>query len=331
MNRVSASKIVALRVAKARAKGRGKGSDGDQVDLFEAEGGRKYSRQYRRSKEKELQSKGKGGGPKVFGKARFSSRSEAGRYAANMRWQGQGEQESAGSDTIAARDIKSPKITQIKYGSINSIGEGTYESDRSKIENYLDELKSVGERILGVQGFKEKFGRTVTSIQDELEDNSRILAGSPLNELARANNLQADLAQLEPRLNVISDKRPLGRDRSMTDNDLNDDGEDIASLRETYANDIVTDFADLPNGGFRETVIRSFIDRQANSFYEEPGRSRGPYDRPVSRMDDKQYAKARAHALKGRLDNGPSLLDEYWDDNESDFWDEYDSVLENDK
>lgn len=88
MNRVSASKIVALRVAKARAKGRGKGSDGDQVDLFEAEGGRKYSRQYRRSKEKELQAKGKGGGPKVFGKARFSSRSEAGRYAANMRWRG---------------------------------------------------------------------------------------------------------------------------------------------------------------------------------------------------------------------------------------------------
>ena len=97
MDKVSASKIVALRVAKVRAKGRGKGSDGDQVDLFEAEGGRKYSRQYQRSKEKELQSKGKGGGSKVFGKARFSSRSEAGRYAANMRWKGQGQAASAGS------------------------------------------------------------------------------------------------------------------------------------------------------------------------------------------------------------------------------------------
>lgn len=86
MNRVSASKIVALRVAKARAES--KKADDSQIDLFELEGGRRYSRQYRRSKEKELRAKVKGGGPKVLGKAQFASRSEAGRYAANMRWAG---------------------------------------------------------------------------------------------------------------------------------------------------------------------------------------------------------------------------------------------------
>ena len=175
-------------------------------------------------------------------------RSAAGRYAANQRWQGQGKQESAGPDTIAARDIKSPKITQIKYGSINSIGEGTYESDRSKIENYLDELKSVGERILGVQGFKEKFGRTVTSIQDELEDNSRILAGSPLNELARANNLQADLAQLEPRFNVISDERPLARDKANAKSIVKDFKDRLKLLSET------------PSGRVPKNKIREAVD-----------------------------------------------------------------------
>lgn len=100
MNRVSASKIVALRVAKARAES--KKADDSQIDLFELEGGRRYSRQYRRSKEKELRAKVKGGGPKVLGKARFSSRSEAGRYAANMRWRGRtGDL----TDTLA-RDFK---------------------------------------------------------------------------------------------------------------------------------------------------------------------------------------------------------------------------------
>lgn len=58
MDRLSASKVVALRVAKARAKG----SDDGQLDLFMVD--------------------------EELGKARFSSRSEAGRYAANMRWRG---------------------------------------------------------------------------------------------------------------------------------------------------------------------------------------------------------------------------------------------------
>lgn len=58
MDRVSASNLVALRVAKARAKG----SDDGQLDLFMVD--------------------------EELDKARFSSRSEAGRYAANMRWRG---------------------------------------------------------------------------------------------------------------------------------------------------------------------------------------------------------------------------------------------------
>jgi hypothetical protein len=263
-------------VAKARAKrfaGSKKGDGDSQLDLFEDEGGRRYSRQYVRSTIEELRAKRKGGGPKVMGKARFSSRSEAGRYAANMRWRGR----TGDLTDTNARDFA-------QFGELSA-----------------KQLKEVAARAKDLA----RTGLVVTP-EAYYKDN------------AQSFNFPVPGFQGK-------------RDRSMTDNDLNDDGEDIASLRENYANDIVTDFADLPDGGFRETVIQSFIDRQANSFYEEPGRSRGPYDRPVSRMDDKQYAKARAYALKGRLDNGPSLLDEYWDDNESDFWDEYDSVLEGDK
>ena len=79
----------------------------------------------------------------------------------------------------------------------------------------------------------------------------------------------------------------------------------------------------MPKGGFREQVIGAFIDAKAAGYYDEPGRLKGPYDRPSSQMTDKGYAKARARALKGNMDNSPSDLDEYWDDNSSVFWDEY--------
>jgi hypothetical protein len=86
MDKVSASKIVGLRVAKAKARAKGFGGskkgDGDsQLDLFEVEGG--------------------GRGVLVKGK-NFASRSEAGRYAANMRWRGR----SAGLKDSVARDYK---------------------------------------------------------------------------------------------------------------------------------------------------------------------------------------------------------------------------------
>ena len=108
MDKVSASKIVGLRVAKAKARAKGFGGskkgDGDsQLDLFEAEGGRRYSRQYVRSNEEELRRKRKGGGKGVLVKGKnFASRSEAGRYAANMRWRGH----SAGLKDSVARDYK---------------------------------------------------------------------------------------------------------------------------------------------------------------------------------------------------------------------------------
>jgi hypothetical protein len=169
-------------------------------------------------------------------KASFGGdRSEAGRYAANQRWQGQGKQESAGPKTVGISDIKIPKITQIKDGSIDSISEGSYESDQSKIENYLDELKSAGEKLLGVEGFKEKFGRTVTRIKDDLEEGFWRRSGSPLNEFAGAKKLQEDLAQLETQANA---DRPLARDKANAESIVKGFKERLKRLSETPSGNI---------------------------------------------------------------------------------------------
>jgi hypothetical protein len=158
------------------------------------------------------------------GKAQFASRSEAGRYAANMRWKGQGEKNMATGSTPTS----------------------------SKAPALVDRL------------------------------------------------------------------------RDIVDNNVNDNGDSVDDLNKRYwEGDEYIPFEDLPQGGFREQVIAAFIDAKAAGYYDEPGRLRGPYDRPSNKMTDKGYAKARAHALKGNRDNSPSDLDEYWDDNSSVFWDEY--------
>lgn len=124
-----------------------------------------------------------------------------------------------------------------------------------------------------------------------------------------------------------SSKSPalVDRLRDIVDNNVNDNGDSIDDLNRRYwEDDEYIPFEELPQGGFREQVIAAFIDAKAwANYYQEPGRLKGPYDRPAREMTDKGYAKARAHALAGNMDNSPSELDKYWDDNSSVHWDEY--------
>lgn len=201
----------------------------------------------------------------------FSSRSEAGRYAANMRWRGR-----HGDLTIQSeRDFAT-------YGELTA-------AQKKKVAR---EAKEMGDKT-GLNVAPETYYR---------ENPSNFGIKPP--------------AYKAPAL--------VDRLRDITDNNVNDNGESLDDLNSRYQNDSeYIPFEELPQGGFREDVIAAFIDRKAANYYDEPGRLKGPYDRPSSEMTDKGYAKARAHALKGTRDNSPSELDEYWDDNSSIFWDEY--------
>ena len=201
----------------------------------------------------------------------FSSRSEAGRYAANMRWRG-------------------------RTGDLVD----TTARDYATFDELTAEQKKQVERDVEEQG------------------NSTGLWQSPEYHY----KLFASNYDFKP----PAYKAPGGvdRGRDILDNETNDNGDSIDDLNSRYQNDNeYIPFEDLPNGGFREEVIAAFIDAKAAGYYDEPGRLKGPYDRPSNKMTDKGYAKARAHALKGNMDNSPSDLDEYWDDNSSVFWDEY--------
>lgn len=195
-------------------------------------------------------------------KASFGSRSEAGRYAANMRWQGQGAV-ARYSDLTSDQEKQVQDAEAAHYQSTNQ---------RSSTEDFYANHAAEF-------GFKA--------------DAKQVLGG-------------------------------VDRGRDILDNETNDNGDSIADLNSRYQNDNeYIAFEDLPKGGFREQVIGAFIDAKAAGYYDEPGRLKGPYDRPSSQMTDKGYAKARAHALKGNMDNSPSDLDEYWDDNASVYWDEF--------
>lgn len=201
----------------------------------------------------------------------FSSRSEAGRYAANMRWRGR-----HGDLTIQSeRD----------YATYDELTPG----QKKEVERSAQELGD----SMGLHMSAETYYR----------DNPSFFDFKPPAYKAPA---------LVDRL------------RDVLDNNVNDNGESLDDLNSRYQNDNeYIPFEELPKGGFREQVIAAFIDAKAAGYYDEPGRLRGPYDRPSNKMTDKGYAKARAHALKGNMDNSPSDLDEYWDDNSSIFWDEY--------
>jgi hypothetical protein len=224
------------------------------------------------------------------------------------------------------------KVKQIQYPGINSsrdeVSEETYEQAEMQIEGYLYQLKEVGTEILGEEGFERQFGKEVESIKDNMRDGrfqSRRFI--PHDEIERAGKLQDQLAEAVSKLEKPSaGKSPalVDRLRDIEDNNVNDNGDSIDDLNRRYwEGDEYIPFEELPKGGFREQVIAAFIDAKAAGYYDEPGRLRGPYDRPSNKMTDKGYAKARAHALKGNMDNSPSDLDEYWDDNSSIFWDEY--------
>jgi len=293
-----ASTVVRIKTEMRKASAKPK-KDNSQADLFEDEGGRRYSRAYRRSKEKELQAKRKSGGPKVMGKAQFASRSEAGRYAANMRWKGQGAKTptaSAGSKTPKQKYDFSPQDYKMVRDAMPQLSA----ADAKKLTQHLLDNNA--------------FGDTSEMSNQEMSNEFALYLDDALGGGGSS-------ASSEPK-----GKAPalVDRLRDITDNNVNDNGESLDDLNSRYQNDNeYIPFEELPQGGFREDVIAAFIDRKAANYYDEPGRLKGPYDRPSSQMTDKGYAKARAHALKGTRDNSPSELDEYWDDNSSIFWDEY--------
>jgi hypothetical protein len=206
----------------------------------------------------------------------FSSRSEAGRYAANMRWRGR----TGDLTTQSERDYAT-------YGELTA-------EQATEVERRADEMyQSTGLYVNPVNYYS---------------DNPSFFDFKP-----------------------PAYKAPGGvdRGRDILDNETNDNGDSVDDLNSRYwEGDEYIPFEELPKGGFREQVIAAFIDAKAAGYYDEPGRLRGPYDRPSNKMTDKGYAKARAHALKGNMDNSPSDLDEYWDDNSSIFWDEYAGITD---
>jgi hypothetical protein len=232
------------------------------------------------------------------GKAQFASRSEAGRYAANMRWKGQGQSTaaSAGSKTPKQKYDFSPQDYKMVRDAMPQLSA----ADAKKLTQYLLDNNA--------------FGDTSEMSNQEMSNEFALYLNDALGGGSSS-------ASSEPR-----GKSPSGLDRGrdILDNDTNDAGDTIDDLNSRYQNDNeYIAFEDLPKGGFREQVIAAFIDQKAAGYYDEPGRLKGPYDRPSYKMTDKGYAKARAHALRGHPDGRESDLEDYWDDNSSIFWDEY--------
>lgn len=110
--------------------------------------------------------------------------------------------------------------------------------------------------------------------------------------------------------------------RELLDNDKNSDGASLDDLAKQYGENFVVEFDELPEGGFRESVISSFIDSNA-------GRDMWPYSKSSSEMTDKEYADARALVLRGPRDNSPSMLDEYWGENADQFFGDYNTEVDN--
>tara|TARA_B110000503_G_scaffold141880_1_gene236838 strand:+ start:2567 stop:3253 length:687 start_codon:yes stop_codon:yes gene_type:complete len=203
-------------------------------------------------------------------KASFASRSEAGRYAANMRWKGQGTV-ARYSDLTSDQEKQVQDAEAAHYQSTNQ---------RSSTEDFYANHAAEF-------GFKA--------------DAKQVLGG-------------------------------VDRGRDILDNETNDNGDSIADLNSRYQNDDeAIPFEDLPSGGFREQVIRDFIDFEHTNYWDESSRLSGPYDRYSYEMTPKGYAKARAHALKGSMDGRGNALEDYWDNNSSVHWDEFNETLEANK
>jgi hypothetical protein len=229
----------------------------------------------------------------------FASRSEAGRYAANMRWKGQGQNTpttGAGSKTSKPKYDFSPQDYKMVRDAMPQLSA----ADAKKLTQYLLDNNAFGDT--SEMSNQEMSNEFALYLDDALGGGSSTASSEPKGK--------------SPAL--------VDRLRDIVDNNVNDNGDSVDDLNKRYwEDDEYIPFEDLPKGGFREQVIAAFIDAKAAGYYDEPGRLRGPYDRPSNKMTDKGYAKARAHALKGNMDNSPSDLDEYWDDNSSIFWDEY--------
>ena len=130
----------------------------------------------------------------LVAKARFSSRSEAGRYAANMRWKGQGEQESAGPDsmsgaTFQAKNSKGQIVVTEKNLSAPLLAEDAkeYKKDRKAalkafgdVRNHIYALEiAVNAQTSNIHTYpddpaataSEKSARELQSHLDELQDD----------------------------------------------------------------------------------------------------------------------------------------------------------------
>lgn len=229
----------------------------------------------------------------------FASRSEAGRYAANMRWKGQGaktQTTGTSSKTPKQKYDFSPQDYKMVRDAMPQISA----DDAKKLTQYLLDNNAFGDT--SEMSNQEMSNEFALYLDDALGGGGSTASSEPKGKSARG----------------------LDRGRDILDNDVNDDGDTVADLNSRYQNDSeYIAFEDLPKGGFREQVIGAFIDYQAAGYYNRPGRLKGPYDRSASRMTDKGYAKARAHALKGHPDGRESDLEAYWDDNSSVYWDEY--------
>ena len=161
----------------------------------------------------------------------FASRSEAGRYAANMRWKGQGQATSASGQLAGTpQSANVTLVGQVKSPAINAssdaVSEGSYEQDEMQIERYLDELKQVGTDILGKKSFGIQFGQEIDSIKDRLREGRYESPNrfSPKGSLDRAKVLQEKISEAASKIDFTP------RDRMRAEAILQQYDEQIQSL-----------------------------------------------------------------------------------------------------
>lgn len=165
-------------------------------------------------------------------KAQFASRSEAGRYAANMRWKGQGQATSASGQLAGTPQsanvslvmaVKAPTL----FGSTTEeVDEDTFEEAQIRIEMFLDELKVQGTDILGKKSFDSKFGREIDSIKDTLHEMKweSPRRSMPTGSLNRAKVLQEQISEAASKIDFTP------RDRMRAEAILQQYDEQIQSL-----------------------------------------------------------------------------------------------------
>ncbi len=150
----------------------------------------------------------------VVEKGRFASRSEAGRYAANMRWQGQGDGTQAPKGGIRWEDLRPTEITISESENFAKLedGELDYRQDllNRKMDTLSEEDKVIANRIL--RRLDQEIARRESKAQASRQRESyglKIKTGKPS---AIANVIYDDIRRqgkkvppaLEPYLDAMS-------------------------------------------------------------------------------------------------------------------------------